>query len=639
MCRNLDPLTETYGLSFYTQYLAHWPEYFQVAESPSGEIMGYIMGKAEGLGENWHGHVTALTVSPDYRRLGLAATLMSILEDVSEQKKAYFVDLFVRVSNKVAINMYKNLGYIVYRTVLEYYSGDPDEDAYVISVSLRFTNKTSFNSNQDSEFNLFEHLKQVIENHNQNWPQVKNTLISSQGRINNKNIDAIMLKLMVTNKKLDTALSFASYLDKTESLSLGATNGLLGLYYEIGRTKKLSDKQRNFILESYGNLYDKYKILDSMTSERLLHALCAIDECDKALKVLEDIHHTGVPSHSAYSNLIATFFRLNRRNEAVKVIQSSLNKKRPLQYIAYAEWINYILRKYKMNKTIVKHLDEICVHIARNSVTIDTATAEKLLEVYTAVGWSTQFSKIHKQSGQCNSCKETLQCLKLSMEEFHKLQNNIKEKLIVGSDLFLKTSPDELQRFQKFIEKTAPYDIVLDSLNIALAVGTPNSVQRISFLKAVVDQFKRENKRILLLGRNHMLKWPRQPLDYLRRNTFSFFTDNLSQDDPYFITAAILSGPHTDIVSKDLLRGHMFLLQDEELRHIFKRWQWQHQWMVFANKGRPQILPPLKFTPFAQKLNDGWHLPYEKEAQSTGQVNIGVPDLTNWLCLRPKQNK
>lgn len=39
--RNLDPLTETYGLFFYTQYLSHWPEYFQVAESPSGEIMGY----------------------------------------------------------------------------------------------------------------------------------------------------------------------------------------------------------------------------------------------------------------------------------------------------------------------------------------------------------------------------------------------------------------------------------------------------------------------------------------------------------------------------------------------------------------------------------------------------------------------
>lgn len=48
----------------------------------------------------------------------------------SNRKRTFFVDLFVRVSNKVAINMYTNLGYIVYRTVLEYYSGDPDEDAF-----------------------------------------------------------------------------------------------------------------------------------------------------------------------------------------------------------------------------------------------------------------------------------------------------------------------------------------------------------------------------------------------------------------------------------------------------------------------------------------------------------------------------
>lgn len=133
---NLDPLTETYGLSFYLQYLAHWPEYFQVAESPSGDIMGYIMGKAEGVQENWHGHVTALTVAPEYRKLGVAAMLMSGLEYISEKKQAYFVDLFVRVSNKVAVDMYKRLGYSVYRRVLEYYFGDPDEDAFDMRKAL-----------------------------------------------------------------------------------------------------------------------------------------------------------------------------------------------------------------------------------------------------------------------------------------------------------------------------------------------------------------------------------------------------------------------------------------------------------------------------------------------------------------------
>ncbi|NWW53148.1 NAA20 acetyltransferase, partial [Pedionomus torquatus] len=150
-----------YGIPFYLQYLAHWPEYFIVAEAPGGELMGYsdvtalilcmftVMGKAEGsvAREEWHGHVTALSVAPEFRRLGLAAKLMELLEEISEKKGGFFVDLFVRVSNQVAVNMYKQLGYSVYRTVLEYYSassGEPDEDAYDMRKALsRDTEKKS----------------------------------------------------------------------------------------------------------------------------------------------------------------------------------------------------------------------------------------------------------------------------------------------------------------------------------------------------------------------------------------------------------------------------------------------------------------------------------------------------------------
>jgi ribosomal protein S18 acetylase RimI-like enzyme len=34
----------------------------------------------------WHGHVTAVTVAPDFRRLGLASELMYILELVTEKQ-------------------------------------------------------------------------------------------------------------------------------------------------------------------------------------------------------------------------------------------------------------------------------------------------------------------------------------------------------------------------------------------------------------------------------------------------------------------------------------------------------------------------------------------------------------------------
>lgn len=43
------------------------------------------MGKAEGREQNWHGHVTAVTVAPEYRRMGLAANFMQKLEEISEK--------------------------------------------------------------------------------------------------------------------------------------------------------------------------------------------------------------------------------------------------------------------------------------------------------------------------------------------------------------------------------------------------------------------------------------------------------------------------------------------------------------------------------------------------------------------------
>lgn len=98
------------------------------------------MGKTEGRGKDWHGHVTAVTVAPEYRRLSLAKKMMRTLESVSEEQyNAFFVDLFVRSSNYLAINMYKSFGYVVYRRVKGYYSNSsgPDEDGFDMRMPLK----------------------------------------------------------------------------------------------------------------------------------------------------------------------------------------------------------------------------------------------------------------------------------------------------------------------------------------------------------------------------------------------------------------------------------------------------------------------------------------------------------------------
>jgi ribosomal protein S18 acetylase RimI-like enzyme len=38
-----------------------------------------------GKQENYHGHVTALSIAPEFRRIGVSSALMALLEKVSEQ--------------------------------------------------------------------------------------------------------------------------------------------------------------------------------------------------------------------------------------------------------------------------------------------------------------------------------------------------------------------------------------------------------------------------------------------------------------------------------------------------------------------------------------------------------------------------
>ena len=67
---------------------------------------------------------------------------MNLLEVVSDEiYKGFFVDLYVRCANRVAVEMYEGMGYSVYRRVREYYGnlgvgkgGRDEEDAFGESV-------------------------------------------------------------------------------------------------------------------------------------------------------------------------------------------------------------------------------------------------------------------------------------------------------------------------------------------------------------------------------------------------------------------------------------------------------------------------------------------------------------------------
>ena len=134
---NIDAFTETYNIPFYLYYSTLWPQLNWTVRNNSKSVVGYIIGSAKtDKPEEAKGHVTAVTVCEDYRRLGIASTLMALLEGISDKYfKAYFVDLYVRPGNTMAQEMYHRLGYILYRQIINYYE-TINEDGYDMRKSL-----------------------------------------------------------------------------------------------------------------------------------------------------------------------------------------------------------------------------------------------------------------------------------------------------------------------------------------------------------------------------------------------------------------------------------------------------------------------------------------------------------------------
>jgi ribosomal-protein-alanine N-acetyltransferase len=138
---NMVALPEHYPRSFYEDLLENWGKAFYVAESPDGEIAGYIMNRVEikpGFFRLFlvrSGHVVSIAVLENHRKKGLGYALMAYaMKTMYEEYKCSETYLEVRVSNTPAITLYEKLGYRKIKVEKNYYLDG--EDAYVMARKL-----------------------------------------------------------------------------------------------------------------------------------------------------------------------------------------------------------------------------------------------------------------------------------------------------------------------------------------------------------------------------------------------------------------------------------------------------------------------------------------------------------------------
>ena len=136
---DLDDIIEVERLSFTLPW-SREAFYRELTDNPYAYyIVADIDGKAIGYGGVWivvdEAHITNIAVRPEYRGKKIGETLLKQLQNLAREKGAKTMTLEVRVSNHVAQNLYRKLGFKNGGIRKGYYT-DNFEDALVMWVNL-----------------------------------------------------------------------------------------------------------------------------------------------------------------------------------------------------------------------------------------------------------------------------------------------------------------------------------------------------------------------------------------------------------------------------------------------------------------------------------------------------------------------
>ncbi len=120
-----------YSSSIFREFFREHRYAFLVADL-DGQVVGYSMSRVlrklslRGLSVRRIGHIMSIAVDPPYRRRGIGKQLLRESIEVLEENDAEEIRLEVRVTNRLAIKIYKSFGFKEERILPGYYSDGED---------------------------------------------------------------------------------------------------------------------------------------------------------------------------------------------------------------------------------------------------------------------------------------------------------------------------------------------------------------------------------------------------------------------------------------------------------------------------------------------------------------------------------
>lgn len=305
------------------------------------------------------------------------------------------------------------------------------------------------------------------------WESVRKELIANERFVNSSNVDAFVIGTCSKERRLDIAKSYVDYM-KSKSLNINDASAgkLLRLFYNHHQNEamedceKISDEDEAEIVKLCDSLLGKYEIVEASLAENLIHGLCLTKNWMKSLDLLNQIRMTSSPNATTYSIIISKAFDEDHNELAWNLLSKMSNE----QFMPKSATLLKVFKKFQRDDVETEKMLSL---MSERSVMLPERTIEQYHEAFKATR-ECNIVRI-KRNGHCPSCSNKLPSIKLNRQEFEKLSNNFFNDVMIRNDVFIKTNPAEVKNFMRFVDKTAPFDCVIDGLNVAFSHGAQQS--------------------------------------------------------------------------------------------------------------------------------------------------------------------
>lgn len=341
--------------------------------------------------------------------------------------------------------------------------------------------RSTTNTLASEQFNAIQ--KEVInyKHLNQNeWIKTRHELVEKYKHINANNVDAIIMGLCSSDLKL--AKSYLHFLER-EGMNLNAaTIGKLLKTFNLEYHSKgqLEVEQQNEVLELCLKLQGNHKVLDAASCEYLIQGLVCTNEWHRAVDYLEMMRLSAVPTVSAYTELIVKAFKTKHHDLAWDLLKDMVQNRKQPKCETFIAYLYSIQQEFRYEKSMrIEKIEQLLLFLNQHNILITAKVISTFEDICQDLTVNLKRSQMNRL-GKCSNCSNYLDPVSVKDEDFQALRDVFLQKTLVRNDVYQKSSPQELKRFQEFVQKSVPYDCVIDGLNVAYSTGKklPNQLSK-----------------------------------------------------------------------------------------------------------------------------------------------------------------